>query len=55
MISFKDRNQPFQLVARYADLSQCPGGTSPEVGKSVTHTRTHVHAYTYTYTYTHLH
>lgn len=31
-ITFKDRTQPFQIVARYADMSTLPAGTDPVIG-----------------------
>lgn len=35
MISFKERTQPFQLVARYVDPSKLPSGTDPIIGRFI--------------------
>lgn len=35
MISFKERTEPFQLVARYADVSKLAPGTNPVIAKFV--------------------
>lgn len=37
LISFNDRSDPFQIVARYAEPGQLPPGTTPVIGRFIIH------------------